>query len=341
MSIVSNNIKYLRRMNGLTQEQFARKIGIKRSLLGAYEEGRANPNLDNLMNIAKIFGTSVDNLLQNDLRRLRESRGVPLPQPSQQLAIKEEAEPPKQLSNLIDKYYRQNNSSSVTTPENTRTENFPEVSRMAPQNSTFNSINHPTTTSSPSHQPTNSNHLLFQSQTENEQKGLNKPSFPTDRLKQEIEWVSQAISPEYLTSYAYPEFLKQLPSFHLPMLPPGKYRAFEMGTDFSYPGSIVVGQFVNSWYDVKDSQHYILVIYKQGILYRRVYNQVKIKGTLLLSSDTPKFPSYEVSIKEVLEVWEPKAFIGLKMPEPSSSVSLDRLKELAKAIQLEVESLEK
>jgi transcriptional regulator with XRE-family HTH domain len=48
MSIVSNNIKYLRRLNGLTQEQFARKIAIKRSLLGAYEEARANPNLTNL-----------------------------------------------------------------------------------------------------------------------------------------------------------------------------------------------------------------------------------------------------------------------------------------------------
>jgi transcriptional regulator with XRE-family HTH domain len=93
-------------MNGLTQEQFARRIGIKRSLLGAYEEARANPNLDNLMNIAKIFGTTVDNLLKNDLRRLKESKGVPLPQPSQQLAIKEEPEPPKQLATIIDKYYR-------------------------------------------------------------------------------------------------------------------------------------------------------------------------------------------------------------------------------------------
>jgi transcriptional regulator with XRE-family HTH domain len=81
MSLVANNIKYLRRMNGLTQEQFARRIGIKRSLLGAYEEGRANPNLDNLMNIAKIFGTTVDNLLKNDIRRLREVRGCHFPNP--------------------------------------------------------------------------------------------------------------------------------------------------------------------------------------------------------------------------------------------------------------------
>lgn len=79
MSIVSNNIKYLRRLNGLTQEQFARKIAIKRSLLGAYEEARANPNLTNLKNMAAAFGVSVDNLLKNDLRRLRETPEMSLP----------------------------------------------------------------------------------------------------------------------------------------------------------------------------------------------------------------------------------------------------------------------
>lgn len=79
MSIVSNNIKYLRRLNGLTQEQFSRKIGIKRSLLGAYEEARANPNLTNLKNMAHAFGVSVDQLIKNDLRRLRETPDLGLP----------------------------------------------------------------------------------------------------------------------------------------------------------------------------------------------------------------------------------------------------------------------
>ncbi len=114
--MVANNIKYLRRMNGLTQEQFARKIGIKRSLLGAYEEGRANPNLDNLMNIAKIFGTTVDNLLKNDIRRLRETQGVPIPQPAPQLQLNAEPADPKPLSAIIDKYYKQPIPSPVGQP---------------------------------------------------------------------------------------------------------------------------------------------------------------------------------------------------------------------------------
>lgn len=70
MTLVSNNIKYLRKQKGLTQEQFAMKIGIKRSLLGAYEEGRADPRLNNLLNIAKEFDVSVDTLISRDVSKL-------------------------------------------------------------------------------------------------------------------------------------------------------------------------------------------------------------------------------------------------------------------------------
>lgn len=68
MSIINENIKFLRKKNGWTQEQFSQKIGIKRSLLGAYEEGRAEPGYDNLLNISKIFQVSVDALLTNDFK---------------------------------------------------------------------------------------------------------------------------------------------------------------------------------------------------------------------------------------------------------------------------------
>ncbi|QHT70531.1 helix-turn-helix transcriptional regulator [Rhodocytophaga rosea] len=311
MSIVSNNIKYLRRMNGLTQEQFARKIGIKRSLLGAYEEARANPNLDNLMNIAKIFGTTVDNLLKNDMRRLKESKGVPLPQPSQQLAIKEEPEPPKQLSTIIDKYYR--------SEQEARPSVQPFIPAYQPPKSA------PVTQPIPYTTPL--------------QTIVHEKVIVAEKQKQTIEWVSQKDMGEYLSSYAYTEYIKQLPVFQLPMLPPGKYRAFEAGSDFMQPGSVIIGQFVNNWYEIKDGQNYLLVIHKQGIIYRRVYNQVKIKGALLLSSDNAHLPTHEVSIKEVLEIWEAKAFLSMQMPEPSAIPSLNHLSEMVRALQLEIERL--
>ena len=72
MSIVSKNIKHLRKLNKLTQEQLAERIGIKRSLLGAYEEGRADPRLTNLLNIAKEFNVLVDKLIGDDLSTMNE-----------------------------------------------------------------------------------------------------------------------------------------------------------------------------------------------------------------------------------------------------------------------------
>lgn len=75
MSLVSNNIKFLRKNNHLTQEQLAEKIGIKRSLLGAYEEGRAAPRLNNLLKISEIFKVSVDTLISEDVSELDSAFG--------------------------------------------------------------------------------------------------------------------------------------------------------------------------------------------------------------------------------------------------------------------------
>ena len=67
MSLAGQNLKYLRKLRGWTQEEFAVKIGIKRSLIGAYEEERADPRLDVLEILADMFKLSLDELLLKDL----------------------------------------------------------------------------------------------------------------------------------------------------------------------------------------------------------------------------------------------------------------------------------
>lgn len=83
MTLVSKNIKFLRKKYGLTQEQFSEKIGIKRSLLGAYEEGRADPRLNNLLNISKKFNVSVDTLISKNIENAPDSVFHPPEQPGQ------------------------------------------------------------------------------------------------------------------------------------------------------------------------------------------------------------------------------------------------------------------
>lgn len=67
MSIAGKNLRHLRKTLGLTQEEFAQKLQIKRSLLGAYEEERAEPRIEVLELVGEIFGHSMDELLLKDL----------------------------------------------------------------------------------------------------------------------------------------------------------------------------------------------------------------------------------------------------------------------------------
>src|SRR5690606_39878040 len=67
MSLAGKNLKYLRRLRGWTQEEFASKLKIKRSLLGAYEEERAEPRIEVLEMVKDIFKLSLDELLLKDL----------------------------------------------------------------------------------------------------------------------------------------------------------------------------------------------------------------------------------------------------------------------------------
>lgn len=67
MSLANQNLKYLRKLRGWTQEEFANKLRIKRSLLGAYEEERAEPRIDVLEVVCDIFKLTLDEILRKDL----------------------------------------------------------------------------------------------------------------------------------------------------------------------------------------------------------------------------------------------------------------------------------
>src|SRR4051794_13163187 len=71
MSYAGKNLRYLRKLRGWTQEEFANKLKIKRSLVGAYEEERAEPRLEVLENLCSIFKLSLDELLLKDLSSLK------------------------------------------------------------------------------------------------------------------------------------------------------------------------------------------------------------------------------------------------------------------------------
>ena len=67
--MINTNLKFWRRELGLTQAQMADKLNIKRSLVGAYEEGRAEPKLTTLVNMARLFGITLDALVTTDFSK--------------------------------------------------------------------------------------------------------------------------------------------------------------------------------------------------------------------------------------------------------------------------------
>lgn len=67
MSNIGSNIKKLRTIKKLSQAEFAKIFDLARPSIGAYEEGRAEPKIDTIIQIAKHFGLSIDILLTKEL----------------------------------------------------------------------------------------------------------------------------------------------------------------------------------------------------------------------------------------------------------------------------------
>ncbi|GAB3275723.1 hypothetical protein GCM10027347_49190 [Larkinella harenae] len=356
MSIVSNNIKYLRRLNGLTQEQFARRIGIKRSLLGAYEEARANPNLDNLMSIARAFNTTVDNLLKSDLRKIRETPDLSLPLdrpaathfPASPLP-KDLSEPdnpataPKALAAVLDKYYQHPTAKTAVSFQKPL-ENHPQIKlvaqRVVPRPVSRREGFSPMTiaASPPSSQPLSFNNTYENSRTTAAPDPVYPSSPPTESTNR-IQWVQKRQFNEYLQRYQQPDFLNRLSILQLPLLPPDHCRAFDAGDEFIHPGAVLIGKFIRNWYEIADGKSYVLLIQGQGIVNRRVFNQVKGKGTLLLSSEYTSVGTREVPLRDVLEVWEVTAYISQQLPE--APPSLDGIRSLVEDLRYELDRIQK
>jgi transcriptional regulator with XRE-family HTH domain len=260
MASVSENIKFLRKKAGFTQEQFAEKIGIKRSLVGAYEEGRADPRLNNLTRMAEVFGTSVDILINKDVTRMRD----------------------KEI--FVNPYERGKQILAITTDSQQR---------------------------------------------------------------ENIELVPQKAAAGYLNGYADPEFISELPRFHLPFLPQNAtYRAFEITGDSMLPvvpGTIIVGEYIDHLKNIKNGKTYILVTKREGVVYKRVFNYLEEKNRLYLVSDNKVYAPFELPPDEVLEVWAAKAFISVQFPEGNftqeSPVSVDQLASMVLELQKEVTRL--
>jgi len=65
--MLRRNLKYLRKKKAATQEHIASSIGITRSALADYENGRSEPKASVLVKLAKYFDINIHDLLNTDI----------------------------------------------------------------------------------------------------------------------------------------------------------------------------------------------------------------------------------------------------------------------------------
>lgn len=218
MNYIATNIKHLRGLKNLSQQDLAEILNVSRSRIGSYEEKRSAPTIEFLISLSKHFKITIDLLLKYDLSK-----------------------------------------SNATT--------FIQL---------------------------NEQRILF-------------PITVDDANDDLIEIVPVKASAGYLSGYDDPEYIEQLQKMKLPFLPTGKHRAFPIKGDSMLPmkdGSFVIGRFIEDRNEIKTGRTYVLVTINDGMVYKRVQNNIDANQTLTLISDNTNYQKYSISINEVLEIWE-------------------------------------
>ncbi|MCO4291626.1 LexA family transcriptional regulator [Solitalea sp. MAHUQ-68] len=261
MGIISQNLKYLRKRQGITQQQLADNLEVKRAVIGAYEEDRAEPKTELLIKMANLFSISVDEFISERIS-------------DKWFAKKEKAAEEEKNSNLS---------------------------------------------------------------------GLRILSITVDSEQNEnIELIPAKASAGYLNGFADPQYVSELPKFNLPFLKGGTFRAFELKGDSMLPlapGTIVVGEYIENFGDIKSGDTYVVLSKDEGIVYKRVTNKIKESKKLFLASDNKQYETYSIDAEDVLEVWKAKAFISTSFPIPSAEPSLEKLTEMVEQLQKTVTKL--
>lgn len=67
MSTIGKNIKKIRAVKKISQAAFAEMFNLSRGTVGSYEEERAEPKIETIIQIAQKFGLSIDVLLTKEL----------------------------------------------------------------------------------------------------------------------------------------------------------------------------------------------------------------------------------------------------------------------------------
>lgn len=156
-----------------------------------------------------------------------------------------------------------------------------------------------------------------------------------------IELVNMKASAGYTAGYADPDYIKVLPTFHLPFLSRDrKYRSFPIKGDSMPPvveGSYVVGEFVQNWMSIRNGTPCVVVTKDEGIVFKVLHNLLNSEQAFQLCSTNPFYEPYIVHANDILEIWKFVNYISPELPEVRMDDS--GLSQSLKSLQQEVQQL--
>lgn len=154
-----------------------------------------------------------------------------------------------------------------------------------------------------------------------------------------IEVVTAKTQAGYLNGYSDPEFISKLLTMSLPFKVVGKTRAFPITGDSMPPvekGDFVIGRYLESIFDIKKGNTYIIHTKDEGLVYKRVVPYLaKNGGYIELFSDNLNYPKQVVKAEDILEVWEYVSTLKGIGNKPEQTISIDGMISLLKQIKIE------
>ena len=137
----------------------------------------------------------------------------------------------------------------------------------------------------------------------------------------------------YAHGYGDPSWVSQLPTFGLPLkelAPDATYRMFQIEGDSMLPipsGSYILCQYVEDWMSVGGHRPHVIVTQNDGVVFKRIENDLPGGSRLVLHSDNPAFAPYAIAGDDVVEVWRAAAYLSFELPsaldgQPASAASV-------------------
>ena len=90
--------------------------------------------------------------------------------------------------------------------------------------------------------------------------------------------------------------------------------------------------------DIKNDELYIVLTLNEGIVFKKIKNELKEKGSLRMISTNPDYEPYDLPLTEIREVWKFVHYISSEVPKPTET---EHLYHQIKAVKKELEQIKR